>query len=142
MQYCISAPFLASLIGFMSSTSWNYFQLIFKYFQVNLRKKLHHHLLGEYMTEEKTNKKRKAVSRQEQIQQLKAKVTKLEAMERNQAKKIDTRRKILAGSYLINQYIDNPEGLSKLLDSFLVRDNDRELFGLKPLKNQINKDKN
>ena len=86
------------------------------------------------MTEEQTNKKRKAVSRQEQIQQLKAKVTKLEAMERNQAKKIDTRRKILAGSYLINKYIDNPEGLSKLLDSFLVRDNDRELFGLKPLK--------
>ncbi len=86
------------------------------------------------MTEEKTNKKRKAVSRQEQIQQLKAKVTKLEAMERNQAKKIDTRRKILAGSYLINKYIDNQEGLAKLLDSFLVRDNDRELFGLKPLK--------
>ena len=86
------------------------------------------------MTEEKANKKRKAVSRQEQIQQLKAKVTKLEAMERNQAKKIDTRRKILAGSYLINQYIDNQEGLAKLLDSFLVRDNDRELFGLMPLK--------
>ena len=86
------------------------------------------------MTEEKANKKRKAVSRQEQIQQLKAKVTKLEAMERNQAKKIDTRRKILAGSFLINKYIDNPEGLAKLLDSFLVRDNDRELFGLQPLK--------
>ena len=86
------------------------------------------------MTEEKENKKRKAVSRQEQIQQLKAKVTKLEAMERNQAKKIDTRRKILAGSYLINKYIDNQEDLAKLLDSFLVRDNDRELFGLKPLK--------
>lgn len=86
------------------------------------------------MTEEQTNKKRKAVSRQEQIQQLKAKVTKLEAMERNQAKKIDTRRKILAGSYLINKYIDNQEELAKLLDSFLVRDNDRELFGLKPLK--------
>ena len=86
------------------------------------------------MTEEKTNKKRKAVSRKEQIQQLKAKVTKLEAMERNQAKKIDTRRKILVGSYLINKYIDNQEGLSKLLDSFLVRDNDRELFGLKPIK--------
>ena len=86
------------------------------------------------MTEENTNKKRKAVSRQEQIQQLKAKVTKLEAMERNQAKKIDTRRKILAGSYLINKYTENPEGLAKLLDSFLVRDNDRELFGLKPLK--------
>lgn len=86
------------------------------------------------MTEENINKKRKAVSRQEQIQQLKAKVTKLEAMERNQAKKIDTRRKILAGSYFINEYIENPEGLAKLLDSFLVRDNDRELFGLKPIK--------
>lgn len=86
------------------------------------------------MTEEKTNNKRKAVSRQEQIQQLKAKVTKLEVMERNKAKKIDTRRKILAGSYLINKYIDNPEGLAKLLDSFLVRDNDRELFGLQPLR--------
>lgn len=86
------------------------------------------------MTEEKANKKRKAVSRQEQIQQLKAKVTKLEAMERNQAKKIDTRRKILAGSYLINKYTENQEELAKLLDSFLVRDNDRDLFGLKPLK--------
>ncbi|WP_027360048.1 hypothetical protein, partial [Desulforegula conservatrix] len=83
---------------------------------------------------ENKNKKRKAVSRQEQIHQLKAKVTKLEAMERNQAKKIDTRRKILAGSYLINKYIENQEALAKLLDSFLVRDNDRELFGLKPLK--------
>ncbi len=132
MQYCISAPFLASLVGFMSSTSRNYFQLIFYFFQVNLRKKLHHHLLWGYMTEE--NKKRKAVSRQDQIQQLKAKVTKLEAMERNQAKKIDTRRKILAGSYLINKYIENPEGLAKLLDSFLVSDNDRELFGLPPIK--------
>ncbi|MBS4068973.1 MAG: mobilization protein [Sulfurimonas sp.] len=89
------------------------------------------------MTEEQTNKKRKAVSRHEQIQQLKAKVTKLEAMERNQAKKIDTRRKILAGSYLINKYIENTEGLAKLLDSFLVRDNDRELFGLEPLKKAI-----
>ena len=90
------------------------------------------------MTEEKANKKRRAVSRQEQIQQLKAKVTKLEAMERNQAKKIDTRRKILAGSYLINKYLDNPEKLAKLLDSFLVRDNDRELFGLSLLRENEN----
>lgn len=86
------------------------------------------------MAEEKTNKKRKAVSRQEQIQQLKAKVTKLEAMERNQARKIDTRRKILAGSYLLHKYNDKPEELAKLLDLFLTRDKDRELFGLLSIK--------
>ena len=88
------------------------------------------------MTEENTNKKRKAVSRQEQIQQLKAKVTKLEAMERNLAKKMDTRRKILAGSYLLHKYNDKPDELAKLLDPFLTRDKDRELFGLPYLKNK------
>ena len=90
------------------------------------------------MTEEKNTKKRRVSSTEEQVKNLKIKVNKLEAMERAQKKKIETRRKILAGSYLINKYIDNPEGLAKLLDSFLVRDNDRELFGLPCLKSPKN----
>lgn len=86
------------------------------------------------MSEEKKNKKRKASSIKEQLKNLKAKVNKLEAMEREQKKKIDTRRKILAGSYLLHKYHDNHDELAKLLDSFLVRDKDREIFGLLPVK--------
>lgn len=87
------------------------------------------------MSEEKKNKKRKASSIEEQLKNLKAKVNKLEAMEREQKKKIDTRRKILAGSYLLHKYNDKPDELAKLLDPFLTRDKDRELFGLVFLNN-------
>lgn len=62
-------------------------------------------------------------------------MNKLEAMEREQKKKIDTRRKILAGSYLLHKYNDKPNELAKLLDPFLTKNRDRELFGLYLLKN-------
>lgn len=86
------------------------------------------------MNEERKNKKRSVSSIEEQLKNLKAKVNKLEAMEREQKKKIDTRRKILAGSYLLHKYNDNHDELAKLLDSFLVRDKDRAIFGLLPVK--------
>lgn len=89
------------------------------------------------MIEEKKNKKRRVYSIEEQLKNLKAKVNKLEAMEREQKKKIDTRRKILAGSYLLHKYNDKPDELAKLLDPFLTRDKDRELFGLLPIKKEI-----
>ena len=77
------------------------------------------------MNEEKKNKKRRVSSIEDQLKNLKAKVNKLEAMEREQKKKIDTRRKILAGSYLLHKFNDNPDELAKLLDPFLIRDKDR-----------------
>ena len=86
------------------------------------------------MSEEKKNKKRKAVSRPEKIHNLKEKLNYLEKLEKERNKKIDTRRKVLAGSYLLNKYNDKPDELAKLLDPFLTRDKDRELFGLLPIK--------
>mgnify|MGYP003612868045 CR=1 FL=1 len=86
------------------------------------------------MSEEKKNKKRKAVSMPEKIQSLKEKLNYLEKLEKERNKKIDTRRKVLAGSYLLNKYNDKPDELAKLLDPFLTRDKDRELFGLLPIK--------
>ena len=87
------------------------------------------------MAEEKKNKKRKTVSMPEKIQSLKEKLNYLEKLEKERNRKIDTRRKVLAGSYLLHKYNDKPDELAKLLDKFLTKNKDRELFGLLPLKN-------
>lgn len=43
----------------------------------------------------------------------------------------DTRKKILVGAYFLEvKYKDKEQELVKLLAGFLVRDNDRALFGL------------
>lgn len=45
----------------------------------------------------------------------------------------DTRKKILVGAYFLEvKYKDKEDELKKLLDGFLVRDNDRALFDLLP----------
>jgi len=45
----------------------------------------------------------------------------------------DTRKKILIGAYFLDvKYKDNQDELKKLMDGFLVRDNDRALFDLPP----------
>ena len=72
----------------------------------------------------------------EKIQSLKEKLNYLEKLEKERNKKIGTRRKVLAGSYLLHKYNDKPDELAKLLDTFLTRDKDRELFGLPYLKNK------
>jgi hypothetical protein len=66
------------------------------------------------------------------IEQLQSRAASLEAHERAKQKKIDTRRKILAGAWILEQYADKMDVLKKELDKFLVRDNDRKLFDLTP----------
>jgi chaperonin cofactor prefoldin len=45
----------------------------------------------------------------------------------------DTRKKILVGAYFLEvKYKDKEDELKKILDGFLVRDNDRALFDLPP----------
>ena len=45
----------------------------------------------------------------------------------------DTRKKILIGAYFLEvKYKGREEELIKIMDGFLVRDNDRALFGLPP----------
>jgi chaperonin cofactor prefoldin len=45
----------------------------------------------------------------------------------------DTRKKILIGAYFLEvKYKGKEEELIKIMDGFLIRDNDRALFGLPP----------
>ena len=66
----------------------------------------------------------------------------IEARNKTKNRKLDTRRKILIGSYYLDKSMkDNSfDNLCKLMDLFLIRDSDRILFNLKPLntKNEKN----
>ena len=45
----------------------------------------------------------------------------------------DTRKKILIGAYFLEvKYKGKEDELTKIMDGFLIRDNDRALFGLSP----------
>ena len=58
-------------------------------------------------------------------------------------RKLETRRKILVGSYFIEQYINKNEynELVKLMDEYLTRESDRNVFGLDYDKNNEKKSK-
>jgi hypothetical protein len=65
--------------------------------------------------------------------QIEARIKNIEAREKTKAKKEDTRRKILIGAFYMEQMEKSEEARKKILarlDGFLVRENDRELFGL------------
>ena len=47
-------------------------------------------------------------------------------------RQMDNRRKILTGAYILEEYKDKMPDLVKKLDKFLIRDLDRQLFGLQP----------
>jgi hypothetical protein len=69
---------------------------------------------------------------EEQAEQLKARIASEKAKITNQARKDDTRRKILVGAYFIEQaeHEGTMEELIKKIDPFLTREKDRLLFGL------------
>ena len=69
-----------------------------------------------------------------QKSELDSKIKLLESKEVMQAKKADTRHKILAGAYILHQMEKNNSYANFLeqLDSFLFRPADRKLFGLEP----------
>ena len=64
-----------------------------------------------------------------------AQIQQVEAREKTATRKKDTRRKILIGSYYLDQSTDKNKmaEIEKLMDGYLKRDNDRILFGLPPL---------
>lgn len=74
------------------------------------------------------------------LAQLKAKKQRIEAAKREEEKKRsrqeDTRRKILIGSAILAQPNMTDERLKQIVDKFLTRDADRDLFGLPHLENQ------
>ena len=68
----------------------------------------------------------------EQRAKLEARIQAIEARAKQDERKKDTRRKILVGSYYLEQVIQNNQmdDLKKKLDSFLTRNSDRRLFDL------------
>ena len=73
------------------------------------------------------DKLQKLIDQRNQLEErIKRQKMKLDSQERQR----DTRRKILAGAYMLEKYKDKPEELKSLLDKFLSRPADRELFNL------------
>ena len=66
-------------------------------------------------------------------QQLKAQIQQAQAIERTKQKRQDTRRKFLVGAAILAQVESGEfeqENLLTILDAFLTRPSERELFGL------------
>ncbi len=69
---------------------------------------------------------------------IEAQIMAKEAREKKEKRKKDTRRKILIGAFIMDQYrkTGKMDRLEKMMDSYLKRDNDRELFNL-PVKKSM-----
>jgi len=74
---------------------------------------------------------------------LKARLELLENRAKTKERKLETRRKILVGSYFIEKYTNKNEydELVKLMDEYLTRESDRNVFGLDDDKNNEKKSK-
>lgn len=74
----------------------------------------------------------------EQRDKLNSRIQQKEARLKSSERKIDTRKKILIGSYFIEQAMMNGsfEDLKQKMSDFLKRDNDRALFDLSPLESK------
>lgn len=82
------------------------------------------------MTTPEQDKLKRLIEKKQQLEnRIKLEQNRLAKKERQ----IDTRKKILAGAYILEEYKDKMPELVKKLDKFLVRDLDRQLFDLKPL---------
>ena len=67
---------------------------------------------------------------------LNSRIRLMQNREQSKERKDNTRRKILIGSYHLDQANKNNSfnDVIKLMDDYLTRDSDRKLFGLKPVK--------
>lgn len=67
---------------------------------------------------------------------LNARIRLMQNREQSKERKDNTRRKILIGSYYLDQANKNNSfnDVVKLMDIYLTRDSDRKLFGLTPVK--------
>ena len=90
-------------------------------------------LVEKILKEEKKCRKQrseKIEKIEEQMKKLKQRLASEKAKIRNEERKDDTRRKILVGAYFMEKYQDNMDELTRMIDPFLTRENDRKLFGL------------
>ena len=98
------------------------------------------------LREQRDRAKRSAAEKRDRLRQaerrqvgaIDKRIRRAEARLRGEARRRDTRRKILAGSWVLSEAERSPAARDKLLrglDGFLGKDRDRELFEL-PLKEQ------
>jgi len=68
----------------------------------------------------------------EQKEKLEARIQLIENREKHKERKKDTRRKILVGSYYLDEAEKNGalDKIKKIMDSYLTRESDRLLFDL------------
>lgn len=73
-----------------------------------------------------------------QQEKLKARIQRVETLEKHKSRKHDTRRKILIGSYFLDQAMETGsyDDLKQKMAQFLTRNNDRALFDLPTLDNE------
>ncbi|MDP1575126.1 MAG: mobilization protein [Coxiellaceae bacterium] len=78
----------------------------------------------------------------EQREKLNARILQQESRLKQNQRKIDTRKKILVGSYFLDQHKSDEKlnELTKLMESYLKRNSDRVLFNLEPLSDQVSAD--
>lgn len=72
----------------------------------------------------------------EKLERQKLKVARLQARLREKQRKEDTRRKVLLGTWLLEEIetnVEMKEWFEAELEVFLTRDSDRKLFGLEPI---------
>ncbi|WPX97493.1 mobilization protein [Candidatus Bandiella euplotis] len=67
---------------------------------------------------------------------LNARIRLMQNREQSKERKNNTRRKILVGSFYLDQANKNNsfDDIVRLMDDYLTRDSDRKLFGLTPIK--------
>lgn len=72
----------------------------------------------------------------EQREKINARIQATEARLKNSERKKDIRKKILIGAYYLDMAAkeNNMDDLNKIMDGYLKRDFDRELFGLEALQ--------
>ena len=83
------------------------------------------------------NRSERIAELEKKKQQIANRIVRLRNIESTEQRKRDTRRKILAGAWILHSIDQDTDDRLRLmlmqgLDEFLERDNDRELFGLPP----------
>lgn len=73
---------------------------------------------------------------------LDARIKKIKAREREQNRKRETRRKIIAGALALHHMRKNPESefskiLARLLNEYVTKPHERKLFGLEPKQDVV-----
>jgi len=82
------------------------------------------------MIDDSTREKIEKLKKQQSV--LKARIQIMESKEKTIQRKLDTRMKILIGSYFLDKYKQENkfDDIIKIMDTYLTRESDRKIFNL------------